>query len=366
VRILVMTVVHHPEDARILHRQIRALVDAGHEVVYAAPFADYAIAPRPWVTGVDLPRASGRRRIAAIRRARSVLRELGPQVDIAVLHDPELLLAAGVARKQIPIVWDVHEDTAVALGMKAWLPRPVRPAARLAVQLVEAAAERRRHLMLAEPAYAQRFRHEHPVVPNYPDVPAAVQSPAADRVVYVGWLSEARGALDMVAVAGLLAPHGIRVELIGPADGQVRPIIEQAAVAGVLEWTGYLPNDEALRRVEGALAGLMLLHDEPNYRHSLPTKVVEYMARGVPVITTPLPEAVRLVETHECGLVVPWSDPDAVAKAALTLRDDAQGRRTLGRNGHTAASERYGWPAAGRRFVAQLEAWAAAGRASAS
>jgi hypothetical protein len=30
VHVLVMTVVHHPEDARILHRQIRALVDAGH------------------------------------------------------------------------------------------------------------------------------------------------------------------------------------------------------------------------------------------------------------------------------------------------------------------------------------------------
>ena len=361
MRVLVMTVVHHPEDARILHRQIRALVDAGHEVVYAAPFASYGVPARPWVTAVDLPRASGRRRGAAVRAARSVLRELGPQLDIAVLHDPELLLAAGAARKHTPIVWDVHEDTAAALGLKAWLPRPVRPLARFAVRRIEAAAERRLHLMLAEPAYAQRFRREHPVVPNYPYVPATVPPPTADRAVYVGWLSEARGALDLVAVARLLAPHRIRVELIGPADGQVRPIIEQAAADGVLEWTGYLPNDQALRRVDGALAGLMLLHDEPNYRHSLPTKVVEYMARGVPVITTPLPEAVRLVEAHECGLIVPWSDPDAVAKAALTLRDDTQWRLSLGRNGHLAANEHYGWPAAGRKFVAQLEAWAAAG-----
>jgi len=365
VRVLVMTVVHHPEDARILHRQIRALVDAGHEVVYAAPFAGYAVAPRPWVTAVDLPRASGRRRGAAVRHARSLLRELRSQVDIAILHDPELLLAAGAARKQIPIVWDVHEDTAAALGLKAWLPRPARPVARLAVHRIEAIAERRLHLMLAEPAYAQRFHREHPVVPNYPYVPAAVPPPAADRVAYVGWLSEARGALDLVALARLLAPHRIRVELIGPADAQVLPIVEQAATEGVLEWTGYLPNDEALRRVDGALAGLVLLHDEPNYRHSLPTKVVEYMARGVPVITTPLPEAVRLVEAHECGLVVPWSDPDAVAKAVLTLRDDARWRLSLGDNGHTAAGAHYGWPAAGRRFVAQLEAWATAGRASA-
>ena len=38
MRVVVCTVVHHPADARILHRQIRALLDAGHQVTYIAPF----------------------------------------------------------------------------------------------------------------------------------------------------------------------------------------------------------------------------------------------------------------------------------------------------------------------------------------
>jgi hypothetical protein len=37
VRVVVCTIVHHPADARIYHRQIRALLDAGHEVRYIAP-----------------------------------------------------------------------------------------------------------------------------------------------------------------------------------------------------------------------------------------------------------------------------------------------------------------------------------------
>ena len=60
--------------------------------------------------------------------------------------------------------------------------------------------------------------------------------------------------------------------------------------------------------VDGALAGLSLLQDEANFRHSLPTKVVEYMARGVPVVTTPLPRAAELATAHECGFVVPFGD----------------------------------------------------------
>ncbi len=37
MRVVVCTIVHHPADARICHRQIRALLDAGHQVTYIAP-----------------------------------------------------------------------------------------------------------------------------------------------------------------------------------------------------------------------------------------------------------------------------------------------------------------------------------------
>ena len=37
MRVVVCTVVHHPADARIFYRQIRALLEAGHDVTYIAP-----------------------------------------------------------------------------------------------------------------------------------------------------------------------------------------------------------------------------------------------------------------------------------------------------------------------------------------
>src|ERR1051326_7342723 len=111
----------------------------------------------------------------------------------------------------------------------------------------------------------------------------------------------------MSELARLLAPHGISVELIGPADAQAQAHIRAAqadlegqadlggqaglggpspagagagAAGGGLHWHGFVPNEQALALADDALAGLSLLQDEANFRVSMPTKVIEYMARG--------------------------------------------------------------------------------------
>ncbi len=360
MRVVVCTIVHHPQDARIYHRQIRALLDAGHEVIYLAPeFSTERHFPLLQVT--PLPRASGRHRLGALLAARKQLTRHAASADLVLLHDPELLFALpGVLfrKNQGPAtVWDVHEDTAAALSTKAWLPKPLRPPTALAVHAAERIAERRLHLILAEKGYVARFRKPHPVVPNTTYVPDAPAPPGADRrVVYVGHLSPDRGAAEMAELAALLKPRGITVELIGPADASARAIIEASAV----RWHGFVPNDEAMRLTDGALAGLSLLHDEPNFRHSLPTKVVEYMAHAVPVVTTPLPFAADLAERHKCGYVVPFRDPRAAADAIIELDGNTALRAEMGARGHAAAADSLGWPADARAFVAQLEEWACA------
>jgi glycosyltransferase involved in cell wall biosynthesis len=364
VRVVVCTIVHHPADARIYHRQIRALLEAGHQVTYIAPAeVENFSAERtgPQLQMIAVPRAVGRNRLSALRAARHELAQHTQRADLLLIHDPELLLVLPPRAKRPPTVWDVHEDTAAALSTKAWLPRPLRPVAAAAVHTAERLAERRLHLILAEQGYVPRFSRPHPVVPNTTYVPAAAAPPgSAKRVVYLGHLSPDRGVAEMIEVAELLRPHGIAVELIGPADTQARAMIEPAQARGLLRWPGFVPNDEAMGQVDGALAGLSLLQDEPNFRHSLPTKVVEYMARGVPVVTTPLPAAIELVTRYECGFVVPFGDPRAAADAVLELAGDASLRAKMGSRGHEAARKSLGWPTDARAFVAQLEAWAKA------
>jgi glycosyltransferase involved in cell wall biosynthesis len=263
-----------------------------------------------------------------------------------LIHDPELLLALPSRRRRPPVIWDVHEDTAAALGTKPWLPRPLRSPAAVAVHTAERMAERYVHMILAEHGYVTRFARPHPVVPNTTYVPEVPAPPGDDRrVVYVGHLSPDRGVGDMIELARLLRPRGITLELIGQADGRAQAQIEPAQAEGLLRWHGFVPNDQAMPMMDGALAGLSLLHDEPNFRHSMPTKVVEYMARGVPVVTTPLPAAAELASGHECGFVVPFRDPRAAADAVLELDSDPALRAKMGRRGHEAAYRSLGWPA---------------------
>lgn len=279
--------------------------------------------------------------------------------DLLLVHDPELLIVLPPRGKRPPTVWDVHEDTAAALTTKAWLPEWLRPVAAGGVKRAEQLAERNLHLILAERGYNARFAGEHPVVPNTTYVPETAAPPSGPRrVVYVGWLSPDRGSAEMVELGRLLKPHGIAVELIGQADAAARAHIEEAGDA--VRWHGFVPNADALRLVEGALAGLSLLRDEENFRHSMPTKVAEYMGRGVPVVTTPLPLAVELVEAGKCGFVVPFNDPAAAREAILKLDTDPGLRVKMGLRAHEYALANLAWPPHAAAFVAQLETWAAA------
>lgn len=356
---LVVTIVHHPLDSRIRYRQIATLLDAGWDITYAAPFAEYdlEIADEPGIRHLDLPRALGRHRIRALRAARSLLRDEAPGHDVVLLHDPELLLTLPRLRLP-PVVWDVHEDTAAAVTLKPWLPRAARPLVRWLVGRIERLAEQHVHLILAEYAYRDRFRSPHLVVPNVHRVPDSVPLPDQPRVVYVGSVTRARGAAELVDTARLVSAQTqgtVRTVVIGPAAADVQTMLRTAAREGVLEWLGYMPSERALEIVRGSIAGLSLLHDEPNYWVSLPTKVTDYIACGVPVVTTPLPLAREVVEGAKCGIVVPFADPSAAAEAVLELWRDADRRRSMGASGHAAALERYNWSRHAEDFVAELE-----------
>lgn len=360
MRVLVATVVHEPRDARVFSRQIGALLAAGHQVTYMAPFGAFDLPLPTEVDGLnvlDIPAARGRRRIAALRAARREIRREASRHDVVLLHCPELILAAWDLNHPC-IVWDVHEDTAAAVSLKGWLPRPLRPAVAHAVHRAEAWAERHWHLLLAESAYASRFTRPHPVVPNSTLVPDEVSATGRDRVVYVGHITKARGGMSLIEVGRILAGR-MSVDVIGHADAVMRPLLLEAARSRELTWHGYLPNAQALSIIQGATAGLSLLRDESNYRHSRPTKIMEYFAQGLPVISTPLPLAREIVEESGGGIIVPFDDAQAAADAALALAVDDARREGMARAGRAWVAVHADWKVDGPAFVAVLETWAA-------
>ena len=144
------------------------------------------------------------------------------------------------------------------------------------------------------------------------------------------------------------------VEVIGEADPDVEPHLRAAVSKGLLTWRGFLPNEEALEHLSGALVGLSLIHPQPNHAGSLQTKVLEYLSRRVPVISTDLPVTGAFVREHGVGITVCAGDVQAVVDAVERLAADEEERRAMADRGFRLIDTELNWEIVGERFVAHL------------
>jgi glycosyltransferase involved in cell wall biosynthesis len=268
--------------------------------------------------------------------------------DLVAIHDPELL-PAGILRSLLrrATLFDLHEDLPAQIKHKEWLPAWLRaPAAWLAAKLLRL-AERCMAITLAEPGYLRLFARPHPVLENYlssPDLPPPVPASPQPFLAYVGDITRQRGAyLAIEAAAGASCPL-LMIGRMAPAELHPQ-LVARAATAGVdLTLTGPLPHPEAMARVGPALAGLSPLLDVPNYHDSLPTKVLEYLALGLPVLASDLP-GTRAVAAGMTGMVfVAPGDTGAWRRAGKRLVDDGE-LRARARADAGEVRERFAWPA---------------------
>ncbi len=332
-RLLVLTTVHHADDTRIREKLIRTL-DGGWQIDYRtrppAPASDDGMFWRP-LRGSRLVRNLAAASLLKFSRH-----------DAVVIHDPELLpaaLAASLIRRR-PVVFDVHEDIPAQIMTKPQLPLR-RSLAAIAALLLRW-AERRLVVTLAEPGYQRLFRQQHPVFANYPD-PARLPPPAADGgyAVYVGDVTELRGV--PLAVRACVRA-GLPLIVVGRCSPDLadRLRAEATAAGGSVDVRGRLPHRAALDVMRSARVGLSPLQDIPNYRHSLPTKVLEYLGVGIPVIASDLPGTAAVIGDHPAVRLLTPDDEDAWVDALRAVSDDD---RAAARTVEVGA----GWPAAGVR-----------------
>jgi len=143
-------------------------------------------------------------------------------------------------------------------------------------------------------------------------------------------LSEEKGChLSLMAFARLVKKHPTaRLSIFG--DGPQRSDLEKMAadlgLTGRIDFHGYVNQTD--------LAAQMTNHDI-FIQHSLrkegsPVSIVEAMASGLPVISTPVGGIADLVLDRETGLIIKEGDVSSMAEAMEVLVD-ANVRRTMGR-----------------------------------
>lgn len=331
-----MTVVHWPDDTRIRERLIKTL-SADFDVVYAAR------SPGPSdTTGIEFVELPGGR---LLRNLRAIRLALASSWDVMVIHDPELMFCGILARllHHRPVVYDVHEDVPALAYTRSWVPRFARAPLSLLLKGLFRIGERTLTLTLAEDGYRHLFAKPHPTFPNYPettDYPAAGTA-IGGPVVYLGDVTHARGVDVALAACSTL---GVGLHLIGRITPETRAkLAAQSTLGDRLKVDGLVSNSRAIESLTGASVGLSPLRDLPNYRHSQPTKILEYLAVGLPVVASDLPGTRELVEGLDAVFLVPPGQSGPLAEAISKAREPEVA--SAARAQASAIRSRFRWPA---------------------
>jgi glycosyltransferase involved in cell wall biosynthesis len=144
-------------------------------------------------------------------------------------------------------------------------------------------------------------------------------------LIYLGTLDPLR-QIDILFEALALVRKQIEnvlLVLAGDAedDFQRNRLKHQAHQLGVddaLLWTGWLPIEQAWRYVRSAELGLSIFPRGALLDSASPTKVVEYLALGIPVVANDNPDQAQLLSETGMGITIALS-PENFAAAILEL-----------------------------------------------
>jgi glycosyltransferase involved in cell wall biosynthesis len=286
--------------------------------------------------------------------------------DVVVVETPPLFLAgaaipyARLKRASLVVnVADLWPDSAIELGALT------SPGAIRAARAVERAAYRAATAITCPTAgiaetLAGRLESAGKTALMLPAVDLerfdpAVGAAGADagsenrpvRVLYAGTVGLAHGLGTLLDAAQRLErdPGAPEIETTIAGDGAEAPEL-RARLAnggpGGVRMLGTVPSERVTDLYAESDIALVMLRDRPIFSGALPTKMLEAMAAGRPVLLSARGEAARLIEAEGAGVVVEPESPDALAGALTELAADPERRARLGAAGRRAVERRFG------------------------
>ena len=335
-------------------RQIRAFVSAGYSVrvLTLGPPSSEVHLQGVTLDVIRTPSIRGPGFFLYIHR--QVLRR-ARRVHAAVYHASDLFVLPAMVRAaaahDASVVYDSRE---LYTGLGATRGRPWAAAfwstlerrlirkCNLILTVNEAIAD---HL-------AQRYQIDRPlVIPNVPEI-TSVQPAGRLRqlarlpadlpiVLYQGFLKPGRGCEILVAAARRIP--GFSLVFLG--EGHLRTLLEEEVnrhqLMDRVKFVPMVPPDELLELTADADVGACLIEGvTESLRLSLPNKLFEYLAAGLPVLASRLPEISRVVADYQVGLTAEADNLDEVKGALERLIRDADLRRRYAANTR-AVFERY-------------------------
>ena len=343
------------QEIRVL-TEARGVADRGHEVALAAPpdARIFAEAPRYGVEALALP--IGRKRPRGLLALRSLLARRG--FDVVNTHsstDSWLAALACATLAHAPAIVRTRHISAAAPrnASTRWLytraaRRIVTTGERLREQVVaETGADPAKVVSIPTGIDLERFR------PG--DRGAARERlglPRDGRLVgIVATLRSWKGHRHLLeAVAGLAPDVGLAIVGDGPQRAALEALAADPSLAERVRFAGN----------QADVAPWMQAFDLfclPSYANEgVPQALMQAMACGLAVVTTPVGSIEEIVADGATGVLVPPQDVLRLRAALGALLDDPARREALGRRAREAALARFGEGAMVERMIAVFRA----------
>lgn len=362
--------VHPQNDVRIYFRECLSLSRAGFKVcLLIHPEERHG----PDEAGVDVipwvrPHSRFVRMLISAPRITLAAALLRP--NIVHFHDPELLpWMTLLSYLPVKIVYDVHENLHEGLAEKRWLP--FRKLVAAIYRKIERICINRMAVVLAEASYVPHYaslKVPPTVVLNYPDLSlfegyrSTRRCFKTPRLFYIGSISRERGLLEMLRLLQVLRethPEAT-LDLVGALsdsdwqDPQAGNLLGTLSRDGALRSWGRLSVTEGYEISRRCNLGLCLLHPIKNYRESIPTKILEYMAVGLPVICSNIPLYQEIVEGNSVGIAVDLREDPLRWRNVLELfgdRENSDQLQAFSARGPEAVLAKYSWESQERALL---------------
>lgn len=270
------------------------------------------------------------------------------------IHDPELI-PIGLKLKKLDkkVIFDVHENIALSIEDKKFIPFFLRSIISKFYRKYEISALKKFDaLILAEQSYLNYYSNLNKkieVVLNMPDLNLLKNFKNIERekneIFYIGGISNLRGFDVTIEVIKILKEKfpDIMMHYVGPCSPELINSVDIYSIENNIKFYGMMPLAKGLEYSRDSKIGISILKPIKNYTESFSTKIFEYMAIGLPVITSNFKFYKNIIDKYKCGICVNPLDPAEIANAIEYIIKNPIIAKQMGLNGIKATEEIFNW-----------------------
>ncbi len=168
--------------------------------------------------------------------------------------------------------------------------------------------------------------------------------------IYSGGITELRGAMKILEATKIAVKTNtnIKVLFIGKYNGKallckMKAYVKNNKLENNVILHDFVNYSEISKFYNQSKIGLVTLFDIPTYRVSMPIKIFEYMAFGLPIIGSNFGIIASYIDNEDIGIKIDPQSPEEISNAMLNILGDKDTLDFYSKNGRQATLEKYRW-----------------------